>query len=523
MNQSRTIDRLNHQRRRHLIQAVIIILLGGAFRLGGLGSENLSYDEVIIVTLLQDSFGAVLELAANGRPATLLLITYPWVQFFGFSEVAVRMVPAFLGTLSVALFFKLSQRYVSRDGAWLVAALFAASLFHIFYSQDYRYYSFLTFFTLLSYYSYGRALDEGSQRWFVVTALANVCVLYSHSLGIFVPFAQGLHFLIYWRRYEKSRRPWLLHQILAAAGMSWAFWIVISDYFRYGVGETGSTFAPTQHLLPPTFRSGLYTLLLQYPFHGSQGAEIRLGLTIGVLLVFIGLILHYRRRIGQFSRSSLSQVFEHIRSLRTRQDSNITALLLWLVCPLFLPILISQFFGPIYLSRYTIPALPAAYLLMGVALEQLTPILPRRLALLFFLPAIFIALTNHYQENQKDEWQALAEVVTEFWQPGDRALFVSINNEPAERVGDAINYYFRGELENCGDDQSTFPSPEQAESALQGCRDGQRIWLLTRPINDDHLHLLEDTFAWEGSAEYQLLEIWRYNKVAGYLFEVQEP
>ena len=526
MNRAKSSHKLNESK--NLSVMVLLILLAALLRLRQLGVENLSYDETIIVTLLG---GPVEELIASGiwgRPPILLLVSYPWVKLFGFSEVAIRLVPALAGILSMPIFYKTGRLYLGGRTALIGTALFAVSQFHLFHSQDFRYYSILTLFTLLSFYCYGRALRTGRFNWFLLTALTNIAVFYSHSQGAFVLLAQGIHFLTQWFTYPKLRQSWIAHELLTLVGMSQGIWIYFADFLyiqQTANPAAGSVFSPVQHLSTPTLRNGLYTLLLQYPFQGSTGPQIRTGLALGAFVATMGLVLHWRRSGWSQWRAALSQQANPFRSFRlTRRQWDVTLLLMfWLLCPLFLPIVVSQFFGPIYLARYTIPALPAAYLLLALSINWLTPIIPTRFLLIALLPAILIGLNDYYEGVQKDEWEALAHLVEANGEAGDKTLFVAINNEPANRVGHAFEYYYEGELEACGDQSLLYPTDDQAELLLQECAEAARIWLITRPINDRDAAAIAATFKWDERNDLRLVETWRFKKTAAYLLMLGEP
>jgi uncharacterized membrane protein len=135
-----------------------------------------------------------------------------WIQLAGDSEFAVRFLSLFFGVLTVPLLYALARRLFapipgsqgSGQGVGLIAALIAmVAPLYVWYSQEARMYTLITFLLLLSSYALaslltpippppspslgaelrtrrgGRGWRDGGEVWLLFT-LANVAAIYTH-------------------------------------------------------------------------------------------------------------------------------------------------------------------------------------------------------------------------------------------------------------------------------------------------------------------------------------------------------
>lgn len=143
-----------------LILLCAIIALATFLRLYHLGMESFSYDEGIMIDATGNDFEEVLVNIKRGRPPVLVIFGYLWVRIFGSTEAAVRGLSALAGILSVPLLFFLGRALFESRVGLLGALLLSVSLFHIYYSQDYRYYGLLALLTLFYIFFYVQLLNS---------------------------------------------------------------------------------------------------------------------------------------------------------------------------------------------------------------------------------------------------------------------------------------------------------------------------------------------------------------------------
>ena len=72
---------------------------------------------------------------------------------FGKDEWTARLIPALIGIFTIPVFYFLLKRTFNRCLAWMGSALLAVSTWHLYWSQNARFYiSLLLFYTLASFF-----------------------------------------------------------------------------------------------------------------------------------------------------------------------------------------------------------------------------------------------------------------------------------------------------------------------------------------------------------------------------------
>ncbi len=92
------------------------------------------------------------------------------VRIWGTSEWTARLIPALIGCASIPLLYFLLRRCMPRPGALMAAALLTTSLWHVYWSQNARFYSLLFLFFNLGLLLFYLGLEEG-RPWYMLAAL----------------------------------------------------------------------------------------------------------------------------------------------------------------------------------------------------------------------------------------------------------------------------------------------------------------------------------------------------------------
>ena len=182
-----------------LLLATILLALG--LRLYRLDSQSLWYDEGFSVYLAgMDIDEITSRTAADIQPPLYYYLLHGWIQLFGDTEWALRALSALFGVFTVPLIYAVAQTlFRSRLAGLLVALLVAVSPLHVWYGQEVRMYTLLTFLCLLS--SYFLLLAISAKRDWVIPILwaaytaANVAALYTHYFAFFVLAFQAVYVL----------------------------------------------------------------------------------------------------------------------------------------------------------------------------------------------------------------------------------------------------------------------------------------------------------------------------------------
>lgn len=481
-------DALRHNRSSILLLCLILIL-AAALRFYHLGAESFSYDEGIMIDVT-GNLDNVIANVQKGRPPLVVVAGYLWVNIFGDTEAATRSLSAVAGVISVWLLYAVGQILFSRRVGLIAALLMSISIFHIFYSQDYRYYGLLGFTSLLSFYFYVKALKTEKVIYFILYPVAAASVFYAHYHGAFVLVAQGVYFLLQWYKYSKRIRVyWLCTQAAIVLLISPSIYRLAMDFlagasdgeFRGSLGVLGD--GGPLRTKPPLWLP-IHTLIIGYLFITVDNVLNQTSLITSVSFVLVSLLVYMwsqgvKEWIGQRHTVWIA-VKEY-----TSKSSDLILLGCWLLIPVVAPFLISVLWKSIYMPRYTIGALPALCLAVALVLVVFRKLIPEIILLAALAIMIVPGLQQYYSRDMKEQWPEVAGEIMANAATDDAIVFVSINNEPASRIQSTFNRYFAGELPECLIDV-VLDGEEQAQSSLNRCGSSiDRLWFISRIAKDD--------------------------------------
>ena len=498
----------------------LIIILGTALRFYNLGTESYSYDETIMVNITSSDPLPILNLGLRGgRPPVLVYLGYFWVQAFGTSEVATRSFSAVVGVAAIVVLFALGQKLFGYTVGLISALLMAISWFHIFYSQDFRYYSLLTLTTLISFFFYIRVLETAKLKYIILYALAGIVVFFTHTYGIFILVTQGLYFMLQWKRYPKLRVYWLLSQFVIVFALAWAIQTAWVDYLATFDGTFQGMFAAMHHLVDVPLWVPLHTLFVTYLFGGVSNL-IWMPLVASLVFLIGGTFLFFVRQGKEQWFAALRDLASQLRQEYSTKRSELILMILWLFCPVFLPYILSKLLGPVYLARYTIGALPALCLFLALGITAIRKVVPEFVTVGVLIILIVPGLYRYYVTDVKDQWRETAAYVSENAAEGDALVFVAINNGFSSAVQNAFNMYHQSDLPECR--LSTYyMSRDQIQNALDDCgSDRERFWLVTRVRNSDEDELIKSYLLDDIGKGMHLIDEQSFRKTKIYLVDL---
>ena len=142
---------------------VIITLVGGFLRLFQLGTKGMWLDETFSVWLANQGVGEMLSWMAmiDQHPPLYYLLLHGWVAQYGDTPYYARLFSALLGIATIPLLYLTGKRMAGRWVGLAAAALLAFSPFHIYYAQEARMYTLLTFNAAVAMYALIRLLSDG--------------------------------------------------------------------------------------------------------------------------------------------------------------------------------------------------------------------------------------------------------------------------------------------------------------------------------------------------------------------------
>jgi mannosyltransferase len=400
-------------RHEYLLLAAVTLLAAG-LRFYRLGEWSFWIDEIITVT----ASAYIADWPLTRLPLNLVF-TRVALELFGTAEWSARLAPALAGVLAVPALYVLSRRLFGPAVALTAAVFLALSPWHLFWSQNARFYTLLLLF---------------------------------YNAGL-------LLFLISWR----EKRPvyallgfFLL--VVAARERSTAFFFVpvLVAYLAYlWLTAPGRQLAINRRLLLPMFglvaafgvydlslmlldRDGSLTASIWRTFVGSQNQNpLRLALSIAfqigaplLCLAAVGGLSLLRpgargRGQGAEGRGHDSGWIAAIVGRVRRVDPAVAFVVTGAVLPPLLLVLLSLFMFTV--DRYVFMTLPFWCLLAALALKALAGSHGRRLAAALLLVLVLISvgqlvLYYQFQNGNRPAWRQAMAVVAQRWAPGDRVL-----------------------------------------------------------------------------------------------------
>src|SRR3990172_6868524 len=229
---------------------LFIILIGTFLRLYQLGSNSLWFDEAISVWFANESLGNIIikQTSADVHPPFYYIVLSLWLSVFENGEFDVRLLSAIFGILSIPLLYLIVKNLFGNLPALISSLILAMSPFHIYYSQEARMYSILTFCVLLSIFFMVKMLCIGEEPTqtkktifysigYVISTLAS---LYCHNVALLLPIAQNFFFIIFWNRHRPFLKFWI--PSLLTIIILWAPWT--STFFKQSSSVGKSSYTP---------------------------------------------------------------------------------------------------------------------------------------------------------------------------------------------------------------------------------------------------------------------------------------
>ena len=216
-----------------------ILVLALVIRLAGIASRPIWYDESFSILLSEQGPSAILSgtlaadadlSAAEEHPPAYYFMLWGWMQAFGNSLVAVRML-SIIFSLGIIFCVYLITNHLFNQQTALTAALLTAILpFQIHYGQEIRMYVFMTFWLLLATYAF-------LKRQWILFAIAAALAQYTHNLAAFylIPLAFTPVFHRDWKTLRSVTlagfaaiiiySPWLIQLPAQISKVTSSFWI----------------------------------------------------------------------------------------------------------------------------------------------------------------------------------------------------------------------------------------------------------------------------------------------------------
>jgi 4-amino-4-deoxy-L-arabinose transferase-like glycosyltransferase len=344
---------------------VLVTLLALGLRLYRLDAQSLWYDEGFSVYLGRMDLSQITErTAADIQPPLYYYLLHGWIGLLGDGEKTLRGLSLLFGVLTVPLIYAGALAlFRSRLAGLLASLLVAVSPLHLWYSQEVRMYSLLTFLCLLSSYLLLVVLREEG-RWRAMAlwaAYTMVCIaaLYTHYFAFSVLAFQGVYLLLDW--WGRDLRPKRLLLGAVVSGM-----LILLAYVPW-LPHLLTRFGADASYWPGQLK--VYEVLLDIVllFVGGESVTESVGiiLAVGHGCVFAVCLL----ALIHTASASQSEAKSHHHPLPTSYYQLLFLLLYLLLPPLL--ILALSYNSPKFNARYAMLSHPALLLIVAGGLAVL--------------------------------------------------------------------------------------------------------------------------------------------------------
>lgn len=426
------------------------VLLAFALRVFRLDAQSLWYDEAFSVYLAHFDLATIAARTATDiQPPLYYFLLHFWIALAGDSEFALRFPSLIFGVLTIPLMYVTARRLFDGVTAQMAALIATLAPLYVWYAQEARMYTLITFLLLLSSYALWCALTASphATRWWMVFTLANIAAAYTHYFALVVIAFQFLYVVV------SSFKVWGFRLNLKLAALSFiALLIAFLPWTPFVItrfGQDASYWRGTLKL-DEALRHILINFTMGESVLESVAYPIALGWLFVLLVGIVAWLIYQRSAVGS-------------------RWSSVVFCALYLIIPLIL-LLVLFSRNPKFNPRYLMLASPAFYLLLAMGwgvlsfkfevTQHAVRNTHRSLALLlscfiprvsrlacFGLPFAFVLATAAYADYNiyfdsaftKADFRGVARYVDTHLGPDEAILLTSGHMFPA------FHYYFRGD------------------------------------------------------------------------------
>jgi uncharacterized membrane protein len=386
---------------------LIIITTAILLRVYNIG-YNLDGDEVGSVSASSSTFSHMVERAAEDRshPPLHPALLFIWIKFLGNSEVSVRIFSIAVSFLFLIIVYRLALLLMPVWAALFVLTLYSLSPFFIYYGQQARPYSLLSFLSAISFYLLLKYQNKPSTIKAVWYSFTCVALLYTSYLSVFILIPQFIYVAFFNKQGGKK-----LVFCGAIGASSILYWIFSSSLLQ----NVGRLEEKIYWLAKPNFISFLNIYIEPFGWSPFPGASKWLFCIISLIL--ISLIINWQ-------------------VINRRNVILLTALAFFGPIVIFILSVYGRF--SIWASRQMIGEIIFYILLLGLALSTL-PKRPRIILGMILISWCTINIHNEFPENAKPPWRYMANLISAKYT--DYYIIVQDGG-----IKDPLQYYMKKEV-----------------------------------------------------------------------------
>jgi len=375
-----------------------ITLLALALRFYKLGQWSFWIDEIFTINHAQAHFSSLALIFQHIPPhrnwiPLSVIATASVLNLAGTSEWSARLVPALIGIISIPLlYFPVKQLFGVRVGL-IMALLLAVSPWHLFWSQNARFYTALLLLYTLALFVLFYSLEQNRPLYLLLFVVLFYLAMSERLIALFLVPVIGCYLLLLKLLPVEKPHGFQMRNIL----------ILIAPGLVFGLYEVYLFVVRGSSIL-----TGTLDTFAEQANHSPLRLALAILYRLGIPLVCVG------------SVGGLNAFWS-----KNRQEWFVT---LGAVVPILAIVAISPFFFTV--DRYVFVTLPFWAILAGLALERLPSIVSTRTA----LPAVALLsilvlsamsenmLYFQYQNGNRPDWRTAFAIVAQAKQADDRVL-----------------------------------------------------------------------------------------------------
>jgi mannosyltransferase len=187
----------------------LIVLLAAALRFYKLGEWSFWIDEIYTLDRAVNHYTSAEQIIQhippnrNWVPVSIILTAQVW-NLFGASEWSARLTSAIIGILTLPVLYLSIRKIFGNSAALIAVLLLAVSPWHIFWSQNARFYTTLMLFYTLALLVFHFGIEHNRPRYFVLFYVLFYLAMSERMIAVFLfPVIAAYLFLLWVLPFQK--------------------------------------------------------------------------------------------------------------------------------------------------------------------------------------------------------------------------------------------------------------------------------------------------------------------------------
>lgn len=364
-----------------------LVLLQCVVCLPFINSFPVALDEPFSIYWAQQDTGDMLELfKGENNPPLHFLLLHVWIKLFGIGPVAVRSLSLLFSLLTIPVIYHLSKRLMNKPFAVFVALVFISSYFNHYHALEARGYSLFVLLSTLSFLELYKFIFEEKKN-FLLFALWNVLLLYTHYLAGFIITCEYLIFLV----FNFRRTGEMLKILIGSSVVSLALYSPGLYWFMQRLGD----FSEKGTWVPEAQFTELYGNIVR--FYNNYVSFL-----LYVLAILLIIVISRKELVWKLKDHLIKQKVRFVAAL---------------FCVPYLGMFVfSKLVQPVFLDRYLLFTSIPLYILSAILIFS---VLPERRSNWVFLAIIALSINTHWIPQNNREPNMMVKHIIEKRKPAD--------------------------------------------------------------------------------------------------------